>query len=272
MSFDDFDKGLDLKHTGKYNEALQYFNKVKRKTDNIDLDLLFNIGECSLKVGDITTARKMMKKVVEIDDKDYDAQNILKKINKKWLNRFKETDFNKDGVIIDANFLIDYYDIYGYQKFIRFIKKTRSRYNIYTTVRIYNELNEIGKFSDFYDKTQNIIKESINIINIQDNIINDLEKIILDGFPDATEIRDSHNGRDTAWKNDLSLICLLNTIRNPIKYIVTNDSDLEKIIRYLFPNKPDKYFLRENKEFITLVNLFSKTKEKTQWEKDLYKK
>jgi tetratricopeptide (TPR) repeat protein len=268
-----FRLGLELKYKGRYQEAIEEFRKCHNIVGKItDIDVLFNIGECSLKIGDIAIAKKMMELVVKIDPTDINALGILRKIERMCENgnEFKLADLSRDGVILDANFPITFYDIKAL-KMCKFMSKARTRYNLYTSKRVLDEMTEIGMFDpDHYDIVQSTIIDSVIPIGVSDQTIEDLKYRVLTEFDLGEEIKQLHADREGAWENDLSLICLLEIVRNPIRYIVTNDYGLQRITAFLYGDKPEQYYLRGNDEFKTMVKYLCETKERSIWEREMY--
>jgi hypothetical protein len=132
-------------------------------------------------------------------------------------------------------------------------------------------MNPIGLGLPQYAEVQQLISESIIRMEILSPTIKSLEHQILSQYTAGESIKQSHKDRPKAWINDLSLICLLMEIKNPIKYIVTNDRGVQKIVQSLYPEKEKSYYLRSLIDFLSSVNLLCGTNQKSIWEQTLYK-
>lgn len=287
---DEFSQGLDLKWQGKYAEALCCFNEACLVLGGeSDPDVLFNIGVCQWKLGNLAEAREALEATLSINSNDPDARGILQRINALAPAKPKVSakpkapdptpppssdyllpDFQKDAAILDANFLIKLWNS-NPLRFPRFIKKARRRYNLYTSTPVYFEMTPIGRETDFsHWRTQILLAESLIRVNVPTPVLDTLENRVLTELPDGKNLKASHDDRPYAWRNDLSLVCMLVMVKNPIRYIVTNDTGVQSIVRFLHPHRDEYYHLRPNHIFVLSVNQFCETATKTVWERDLY--
>ncbi len=281
-----FQEGLDLKWAGKFEEALEKFKKcIEYLDEHLDPDVLFNIGVCQWKIGNLAEAKESFEAVLSINGKDRDAEAILGRIKRtktmpialppslKTLHEntiYQFPDFRKDGAIVDANFLIRFWDNDS-KHFIKFVTKARKRYNLYTTARVHREMTQIGKESKLeLAKVQGLLFKSLILVPILDSDITTLESQILGEFSKTKEIKDSHKERYYAWRNDLSLVCLLSLVKNPIKYVVTDDGGLQEIIQFIYSHLDSHYYIRSNTVFKLSVEQLCEFNTRQVWETNLY--
>lgn len=232
---------------------------------------MFNLGECYYHYGDFGQAIELLKVVLQINKVDPDAENILNKIRSQYPSEV--VDFRKDGAILDANFVINFCNT-DYRHFPRFLKKARKRYNLYSSDVVFAEILYVNGNDLSYpiDEVRKFLEDTLIVLPVHPPEIFNLETQLLSDFIEAEEIKARHMERVHAWLNDLSLICLLYHIQNPIKYIVTNDLGITQIIKYLHPDKDPHYYLRPNELFTTTVNNFCQTATRALWERQIYGK
>ncbi|MHA1893260.1 MAG: hypothetical protein ACTSX4_02040, partial [Candidatus Helarchaeota archaeon] len=170
----------------------------------------------------------------------------------------------------DANFLITFWNRDS-KHFIKFIKKARKNYNLYTSVRVYREMTRIGAESRIdFQKIQVLLSSSLILIKIKDSDIEKLEKQILGKYCRGKELKEAHGNRVHAWRNDLSLVLLLSRVKNPIRYIVTDDHGIQDVIQFLHPNRDNHYHIRPNYVFRISVEQYCSVHSKANWEKKMY--
>lgn len=262
---DIFQDALALIHNKKYLDAIPILDSITDKTDtDLQIDILFNLGICHWKTGNIAVAKKLFTETLKLEPREIDAKNILAKLSREYPVHFKEPDFQKDGVIIDANFIIEYYKKYA-AKLQKLIMKIRTRFNLYTSVQVYREISK-KEFEQFYP----VFESSIIKIDVPKAEIKQLDTLILKQFEKGTEIKERHIDRIEAWENDLSLVCTLEKVKNPIKYIVTDDFGIQHIVRFIYSDKNPYYYIRSCEDFITSANCLCETNTKTVWEKNIY--
>jgi tetratricopeptide (TPR) repeat protein len=265
-----FQQGLDLKREKKFQEAITCFLEVyKAAKEKMNPDLLFNLGECYWHCGDYGRAAEFLETVMKINKVDPDAQNILRKIRARFPRQV--VDFRKDGCIIDANFIINFCNM-DFRHFPRFLQKARKKFNLYTSLNVYAEIlqPDLESFPCSFENIQQLFEESMIIFPVSTESIDILESRLLSEFEDAPEIKARHLDRAHAWKNDLSLLCLLTQIQNPIRYIVTNDGGIQQIIHFLHPDKDPHYYLRPNDLFLASVDQVCQTSTRALWEQQIY--
>jgi len=265
-----YQQGIALKRQKKYEDAIRSFEKVDSLNDGeLDVDLLFNLGICYWRLGNLGQAVECLEKVLKFDPFDLDTKNILQKIRRDYPHQV--VDFRKDGVILDANFVIDFCNK-DFRHLPRFLSKARKKFNFYTSLNVYVEMIQIdsGAIPYSIQDLQQLLKENLIINTVTPNEIEKLEAMLFSEFDATPEIKARHMGRPHAWKNDLSLICLLHQIQNPIRYIVTNDQGISQIIHFIYANKDPHYYFRPNELFMACVNQFCITASRAFWEKQIY--
>jgi tetratricopeptide (TPR) repeat protein len=265
-----YQQGIALKREKRFLEALACFREISRLLDDkTDADLLFNLGVCYWRLGNLGPAVECFEQVLKINQSDPDAENILRSIRTVYPHQL--VDFQKDGAILDANFVINYCNS-DFQHFPRFLRKARKRFNFYTSLNVYAEMihSDSGGVSYSIQQLQQLLEESLIVELVPTKDLEKLEARLLADFPDAPEIKARHMGRPHAWYNDLSLICLLTQIKNPIHYIVTNDRGITQIIHFLHDDKDPSYYLRSNDLFLASVDQLCRTATRAHWEKQLY--
>lgn len=264
-----YQQGLLLKRDRRFIEAIDCFEKVRHQDNgHEDPDLLFNLGVCYWKLGDLARAAEYLEIVIKLIRNDPDAENILRKIRQVYPRQLP--DFRNDAAVIDANFIINFYNKDS-RHFPRFLKKARKKFNLYMSLGVYAEmLNPEGQIGYTIDQLQQLLDETAIILQVNPEAIRQLERKILSEFEKGIEIKARHAHRSHAWNNDLSLIYLLGCIKNPIKYIVTNDIGVQEIIQFLHPNKDPHYYIRPNELFRASVNEFCQTTQRALWEQRMY--
>lgn len=286
---DIYDRGMQLFRMKEYSDALQFLKTVYETGKESIVPSIFYSGFCYLKCGHKPNADKLFL-AVETRIKDLKTRilvcNLIKQLPSytdpsKVIEDFEAAlsglskpveppPLQKDSVILDANFVIKAY-IYDSTRFQRLMKKTYRRYNLFTTQNVYQEILPLGYGTPQYEKVQQLLSETITRINIDNDTIQALERIILTKFEHGPSIKQIHMDRMQAWTNDLSLICLLKQLESPVKYIVTNDQGLQSIVQFLYPNKDTAYYLRSLTDFIASLNILIQTGEKSNWEQGIYK-
>ena len=283
-----YNRGIELFRKGEYSDALQFLKTVTETGIESIIPSIFYSGFCYLKCRQKPKADNLFL-TVETRIKDPKTRILVSNLIKQlpnYMDPFKVIEdfeaalsglskpvepppLQKDSVILDANFVIKTYN-YDSMRFQRFMKKTQRRYNLFTTENVFQEISPIGYGTPQYEKVQQFLSETITRINIDNDTIQALERIILTKFEHGPSIKQIHMDRMQAWTNDLSLICLLKQLESPVKYIVTNDQGLQSIVQFLYPNKDTAYYLRSLTDFIASLNILIQTGEKSNWEQRIY--
>jgi tetratricopeptide (TPR) repeat protein len=281
----EYQQGLQLLHQHRYKDALEHF-KIARKLLNNDPDsnLLFNIGLCYWKCNQLPPARRLMQRVLEGDPQDSNARAILQQIEAALTEQETiETIIRavptptvpvvsqKDSVILDANILIKMYH-HDPVRFPRTFGKMRRWYSLYTSSSVFHELRPLGEGTNGYNALQSLFEDGIAIVQIEDTAIQDLDQYLCTACLEGLRLKASHmnDERPQAWVNDLSLVCLLQQLEAPIKYIVTNDRGVQTLIKFLYYNLDEQYHLRNLQDFLSTLDMMAQTGQRSEWERRIY--
>ena len=271
---DTFQQGVQLKRANHFLEAITCFEPLLDPTPNTQQtnpDLCFNLGVCYWKCGNLAPAVELLERTIQLNGTDPDAQAILKKI---WIQHPypQLPDFRKDGAILDANFIINFCKE-NFNRFQKFIRKAQKRFNFYTSHQVYDETNQPNIHVKYpVSELQQILKAVLIVMPIPPQEIHTLERLLFSEFSETDTIKLRHADRLYAWENDLSLICLLDHIHNPFKYIVSNDQGIQQIMGHLHQGGDPQLYLRPNDLFIATVNEFCRTARRPTWEQRIYGK
>jgi len=177
-----FQQGLDFKRQKRYEEAINCFQQVlKSNSEIIDADLFFNLGECYWQCGNLEPAALYLQKTLEINKYDPDAQNILHKIRSYF--PYQLINLKKDGAILDANFIIHFYNK-DFHHFRRFLKKACKNYNLITSRYVYAEMLQPDQnhLACSIDHLQQLLERSLIIFPVPPREINEIESNLVSKF------------------------------------------------------------------------------------------